>query len=70
MTVCCVLFPEHTVCACPKELKRAAEGDKMEKNEDLEIRGKAFEIDRERNKTRQRLEEEREMQAVRHFPIR
>lgn len=55
MTVCCVLFSEHTVCACPTELKREAEGDKMEKNEDLEIRRKAFEIDRERNKTRQRL---------------
>lgn len=55
MTVCCVLFSEHTVCACPEELKCEAEGDKMEKNEDPEIRGKAFEIDRERNKMRQGL---------------
>lgn len=53
MTVCCVLFSEHTVRACPKELKREAEGDKMEKNEDLEIRGKAFEIDIDRKKQKE-----------------
>lgn len=54
--MCSALFSEHTAL-CPEELKTETERDKMEKNEDLEIGRKAFEIDRERNRARERLKE-------------